>query len=117
MKSMTQLKSLADMRTVISTHIRSTPRHKGTAYLEVLSLGMERMRLEAELEMLSKRRKRIEGRLEEIRVSMGDLVKEVQQKQQGPSASHPGATNAENVAREKSGSPDLRRWRNMTVDY
>ena len=117
MKSITQMKSLADMRTVISTHIRSTPRHKGTAYLEVLSRGMERMRLEAELEVLTRRRNRIEGRLEEIRVSMEDLVQEVQQKQQGPPVSHPGATDAENGAREKNGSPDPRRWRSMPIEY
>jgi hypothetical protein len=72
-----ELKGLRDIRTCISTHSRSTSRHKGTPYLEILALGMERLHLEAELARVAKRQRRIETRLEEMRQVMGDRLTQV----------------------------------------
>ncbi len=113
MKSVTQLKSLSDIRTIISTHTRSVPRHKGSNYLDILSLGMEKQRLEAELEWLSKRQRRIEGRLAEIRENMEKLLTNVGEE----SPSCPSApTSTENHTREHSGSLATK-WKKMTIEY
>jgi len=79
MKSVTQLRSLGDIRTAVSTHTRSTPRHKGSTYLDILSLGMEQLRLETEQAWLARRRRRIERRVREIQENMGGFLAEVQQ--------------------------------------
>lgn len=78
MKSVTEIRSLADMRTNITTHSRSAPRRKGTAYLEVYLLDRERQRLETELAMLSKRRARVEPRLVGIQAEVQRLVRRTQ---------------------------------------
>lgn len=113
MKSVTQLKSLGDMRTIISTHSRSVPRHKGSNYLDILSLGMEKQRLEAELEWLGKRQRRIQGRLGEIRVVMEELLSKVGDES-------PGGLPTP-VAGEKpaigSNSSDSEKWKKMTIEY
>ncbi|MBI4289401.1 MAG: hypothetical protein HY671_13370 [Chloroflexi bacterium] len=74
MKSVTQMKSLGDMRTIISTHARSTPHETGSTYLEVYLLDKERQRLETEMSMLNKRQGRIQGRLDEISKAVEELV-------------------------------------------
>lgn len=117
MKNITRPRGLPEMRTATSTHIRSAPRHRGTPYLEVLALGMERMRLETEMEMLSKRQRRIEGRLAEIRESIGRLADEVQQKPESRSGPRPqGAGAGADRAREGS-SPVPHKWTTMPIEY
>jgi hypothetical protein len=71
MKRATELKTLGDIRTGISTHTRSVPRHKGSTYLDILSLGMEKLRLETGLGWLARRRGRQEQRLQEVQEIMG----------------------------------------------
>ena len=115
MKSATQIRSLGDVKTNISTHARSTPRRKGTAYLEVYLLERERQRLETELAVLSKRRGRIEPRLQEIRASVQNLVRKAQEEESGksdPPASPPG----EGAAARARGSKG-RDWTKMPIEY
>ncbi|MEW6034234.1 MAG: hypothetical protein AB1603_05215 [Chloroflexota bacterium] len=108
MKSVTQMKSLGDMRTTISTHARSTPRQKGSTFLEVYLLDKEKQRLETELGMLIKRQRRIEGRLREVRGAMDRLLVKGQQEGQAPPdlSVTPG---------DKGHEP--RQWKRMTVGY
>lgn len=106
MISITQIKSLGDMRTTISTHARSAPRQQGSTYLEVYLLDKERQRLETELSMLAKRQRRVEARLGEISKAVERL------KAQAPD-SPPGAE-------AKAGAlvpPVPGRWRSLTVGY
>lgn len=111
MKSITQTRSLGDMRTSISAHARSAPRQGGSTYLEVYLLDKEKQRLETELAVLDKRQKRIEGRLGEIRQAVEGLLNKAEQK---PSASVSGT--GEGQPPEVKGS-DPRKWRTMTVRY
>ncbi len=113
MRSVTQLKSLGDMRTIISTHTRSVPRHKGSNYLDILSLGMEKQRLEAELERLGKRQRRIQGRLSEIRAVMEELLSKVGN--ESP-CGLPTPVADEKPAIGGNGS-DSEKWRKMIIEY
>ena len=67
MRGLSHLKGAADIRTAISTHYRSTARHEGTPFLEIMALGMEKLRLNRELEWLGKRQERVRRRLTEIK--------------------------------------------------
>lgn len=114
MRNVTELRSLGDIRTTISTHIRSTPRHKGTAYLEMLSLRMEEQRLRSELMALGRRQKRIELRLGEIRDQMGKLLGKVEEERsQMPGVPAGGAEPA--FTPRVAGIP--RKLRTLPVEY
>jgi hypothetical protein len=108
MISITQIKSLGDMRTTISTHARSAPRQQGSTYLEVYLLDKERQRLETELAMLAKRQRRVEARLGEIRPTIEKLRGE------GP---NPGESSVPPGAAAAAHRRDPRQWRNMTIGY
>lgn len=110
----TDLKGLRDVRTAISTRSRAASRHKGTPYLEVLSLGMEKLRLETERARLTKRQGRIETQLGEIGHLLGERLAEVQK--DSPETDFAGKTGAEQRAREgrRSVPPNVR---TMTVQY
>jgi len=114
MKSITQTKSLGDMRTSISTHNRSSPRREGSTYLEVYLLDREKHRLETELSVLAKRRGRIEMRLSEIREGIAKLTSKEQEG--SPTSRSPTPTHSEITALGEC-APDSREWRRMTVDY
>lgn len=113
MKSVTQLKSLGDIRTTISTHARSTPRQQGSTYLEVYLLDKEKQRLETELAMLTKRQKRIERRLDEIGESMKWLMSKRDQEESRVEPSGSPATGA----RRDRGAVASAAWKKMTVEY
>lgn len=114
MNSATDLKGLRDIRTAVSTHSRSASRHKGTPYLEVLSLGMEKLRLETELSKLAKRQGRIETRLGEIGQLLGGRVAQIQE--DPPETDPAGKAGAEQRASmgRRTIPPNLR---TMTVEY
>jgi hypothetical protein len=115
MKRATELKTLGDMRTIVSTHTRSAPRHRGSTYLDVLSLGMEKLRLETELAWHARRQGRLELRLRELQETMGKRLLEVQREL--PSAAPPpvspnGPDHPPREPEENGG-----RWRSMTIGY
>lgn len=115
MKSVTLLPGLADLKTTISAHVRSLPRHRGSTYLELLSLGMERLRLEAELAWLAKRQGRIGQRLQESREATTKLLGQVEQESSGV-APPPLSTPGENrETPEESSQPG--KWRTVTLEY
>lgn len=114
-KSITELKGLHDVRTVISAHTRSASRHKGTPYLEIMSLGMEKLRLDTELARLTRFRTRIEGRLDEIRDFMEDRLNTVREEDSAANGS-PAESTRGNRAQGGAGAAP-RNWRTMKVEY
>jgi hypothetical protein len=115
MKRATEMKTLGDIRTIISTHTRSVPRHEGSTYLDILSLGMEKLRLETELGWMARRRGRLEHRFQELQEVMGKRLLELQREQ--PAASipptPPGGQKHVPLELEENGG----RWRSMTIEY
>lgn len=115
MKGLTQMKSLADLKTPITTHTRSAPRREGTTYLEVFLLEKERQRLEMELAALATRQQRIAGRLEALREVIVERVSTAQQGAQAiflPPVSPPPANPAYAEPGSFSGQ-----WRTIPIEY
>ena len=115
MKSVNELKGLCDVSTAISSHRRSASRHKGTPYLEILSLGMEKLRLEAELAQLTKRRHRTENRLGQIRSTIAERLSTVQE-EAAPVPDAP-VVDANKKQTPKSRPSGSRSWSTMTLEY
>lgn len=109
MKSITQIKSLSDMRTAISAHVPTRQPQRGTAYLNIYLLDMERQRLNKELYMLERRQKRILTRLAEIQSAIENLdeakVAPTSPGVTGLGKSEPGA---------KQGG---QQWKKLSIDY
>ena len=114
MKSVTEIKSLGDVRTGISAHARSAPRRKGSTYLEVYLLDKERQRLETELAVLARRQRRIEGRLGEIWEVMGRAAAKAREESAG---SRPPASAAGEIRTAEPSRADASRWKTMTAEY
>ncbi|MBI2958592.1 MAG: hypothetical protein HYY32_07100 [Chloroflexi bacterium] len=111
MKSVTQMKSLGDMRTTISTHARSTPHEKGSTYLEVYLLDKEKQRLETEMAMLEKREKRIQTRLNDIKEAMGGLLAKMNEEGAAPDGVEGGTISGG----ARSSRPA--NWKKMSIRY
>lgn len=114
-KSITLAKGLRDVRTGISTHSRSTPRVKGSTYLEVFSLDKEKLRLETELAQIAKRQRSIERRLGEVREAMGKLLAKAGA-EGSPVAPHAAAPTGKGQEPGAGGSGP-RQWHTMPVEY
>jgi hypothetical protein len=91
------------------------PRHKGSTYLDILSLGMEKLRLEAELAWHARRQGRLEQRLQEAQETMGKRLLEMQQElpAAAPPPTPPGGQN--HIPREAEANGG--HWRSMTIGY
>jgi hypothetical protein len=90
-------KGLTELKTVITRHIAAKPPRKGTTYLDLFALSMEKQRLEQELAGIERRRKRVLDRLAEVQTAMEKLV---------------------NAARNTSTEPTTgRQWKKMPVEY
>ena len=108
MRGVSQIKGVADIRTAVSARLRSTSRHKASSYLEVMALGMDKLRMEGELGWLGRREERIRKRLAEVKTLLQTRISEVQEDDlPGPKASGPGEQPA------PGGGP----WRTMPVQY
>lgn len=115
MKTVTETKGLRDIRTAISSHTRSTSRHKGTPYLEILSLGMEKLRLSTELSQINDRVGRIEARLNEIGQALRERLTIVAE--EVPSEHGPGAEAAVDSHPSEAGPKAPRGFKSMKVEY
>jgi len=115
MRSVTQTKSLRDMRTTISTHARSVPRQKGSTYLEVYLLDKEKQRLQTELEMLGKRQARLQERVEEIGKAAAELVKRAAGAEELATSDPQAARPMADPSKDVNGRPG--RWRTVEVEY
>ncbi len=107
MRSVSHMKGVADIRTAVSGHCRSASRHQGTPFLEIMALGMEKLRLEREVEGFAKREERIRKRLAEIRVLTESRIGQVQKDDP------PGPEAPRHVEQPRAGGP----WRTMAVEY
>ena len=116
MKSVTELKSLGDIRTATSHHIASKPPLKGSTHLDIYLLDKERQRLEKELSGLEVRGRRILERLGEIRKAMDMLKQKAEEAEQERLADgHPTATEVKQPAPASQSSH--RQWKKMTLSY
>ncbi|MBI4336421.1 MAG: hypothetical protein HY683_01130 [Chloroflexi bacterium] len=115
MKGSGELKGLRDARTAISTHYRSSSRHKGTPYLEILALGMERLRLEAEMARLREREDRIQRRLSEIQQLLVKRLGQVQPGDALESGDLAGAAGAGGAAQASYPLPG--NLKTMAIEY
>lgn len=114
MKDIARARGLGDLRTATTHHIPSKPPRKGTTYLDLFALSMEKQRLEQELAGVERRRKRIVDRLAEAQKAMTNLVNEAQQEKAAQSfSSKPGADQQVASGEQRSG----RQWKKMAVDY
>jgi hypothetical protein len=114
MKEITRAKGLGELRTAASHHIPAKPPRKGTTYLDLFSLSMERQRLEQELAGIERRRKRIFDRLAEVQSAMEKLVNTAQQEKAAQSASAKPAAHQQAASSEQHGG---QQWKKMPVGY
>jgi len=114
MNNTARAKGLDELRTVTTHHIASKPPRKGTTYLDLFALSMERQRLEQELVGIERRRKRILSRLADVRSAMEKLTNEAQEDKAAESSSADPVTVLQSAAKEPS---EARQWKKMTVNY
>ncbi len=113
MNETARAKGLGELRTVTTHHITAKPPRKGTTYLDVFVLSMERQRLEQELVSIERRRKRILNRLGDAQSAMEKLVNEAQQEQTTRSSSAEPVPVIQSVKEPSRAQA----WKKMTVDY
>ncbi len=77
MKTMQQLPSMGDIRSVRSIGATSIPKVKRPVHLDLYVLSMEKSRLEKELAVLDKKRSTIMRKLEEVDAQIEKLQKQV----------------------------------------
>lgn len=112
MKDIARAKGLGDLRTVTTHHIPAKPPRKGTTYLDLFALSMEKQRLEQELAGIERRRQRVLNRLAEVGGSMEKLVEAAQQEKADEGiAAEPGSH--QEAASERPGG----QWKKMAVEY
>jgi len=114
MKDVTSAKGLSDLRTATTHHVAAKPPRKGTTYLDLYSLSMEKQRLETELSRLEKRQKRIRERLWEIQKAMGKLNEAAQREQTAQNSSAKPEAGQQVMSNKQHGE---RQWKKMPVEY
>ena len=113
MSGTVRAKGLEELKTVTTHHISSKPPRKGTTYLDIFVLSMERQRLEQELVSIERRRKRILNRLAEAQRATEKLMNDAQQEKATESSSAEPVAALQST-KEPSGE---QQWKKMTVDY
>lgn len=113
MRDIARAKGLGDLRTVTTHHIPSKPPRKGTTYLDLFALSMEKQRLEQELAGIERRQKRILDRLAEVQSSMEKLVEVAQQEKAVPSSCTEPRAEKQPPGEQRAG----RQWKKMAVNY
>lgn len=109
MRGVSDLKGVGDIRTALSAHLRSTSRQKGTPYQEIFAFGMEKLRLEREMEVIGRRLERTRRRLDEANEVIASRIGYIRQEAR-PDPPSAGETEQ---GRPAAGG----RWRTMTVRY
>ena len=115
MKSVTETKSLGDIRTAASHHIASKPPLKGSTHLDIYLLDKERQRLGKELSGLEVRGRRIRERLGEIHKAMDTLKQEAEQEKLSDDPSPDIGAGKKQPAPASQSSH--RQWKKMTLSY
>ena len=114
MEEISRAKGLGELRTATTHHIPSKPPRKGTTYLDLFALSMEKQRLEQELAGIERRRKRIFDRLAEAQSSMEKLVNAAQQERAAQSSPAKSDTGQRASSIQQHGE---RQWKKMSVEY
>ena len=109
MNESVRAKGLEDLKTVTTHHVSSKPPRKGTTYLDLFAISMERQRLEQELAGVERRQKRIYNRLADVQRAMEKLAREMQEGKAIQNRSAEPASAGE--------QPGGRQWKKMTVNY
>jgi len=114
MKEVARAKGLGELRTVTTHHIPSKPPRKGTTYLDLFALSMERQRLEQELASIERRRKHILDRLARVQSAIEKLNEVAQREKAAESSSTERAGNQQVAPSEP---PKGRPWKKVVIDY
>ncbi len=114
MNDTVRAKGLEDLKTVTTHHISSKPPRKGTTYLDLFTLSMERQRLEQELAGIERRRKRVLNRLADVGSAMEKMMNEAQPDKSAENSSPDPVTVLQSAAKEPC---EGRQWKKMTVNY
>lgn len=114
MKDVTRAKGLGDLRTATTHHIPSKPPRKGTTYLDLFALSMERQRLEQEMAGIERRRKRILDRLAGVGEGMDKLIISAQQEKEAQSST-PKPEGVQQLTGKEQ--PRGRPWNKMALGY
>ncbi len=115
MRNVIMPKGVADIRTAINAHIRSSSPHEGTPYLDMMVRGAEKRRLRKELALLARRQDWIQKRLAEINQVMESRLSQVQEEDQ-PVSDPPTPNSPTPRSLEKPASRNTP-WRTVTVEY
>ena len=113
MKDTARAKGLGDLRTVTTHHIPAKPPRKGTTYLDLFALSMEKQRLEQELAGIERRRQRVLNRLAEVGSSMEKLVEAAREEKAAAGPSEDTGAHQQAVGERPVG----RQWKKMTMEY
>ena len=114
MKGETRAKGLGDLRTVTTHHVASKPPRKGTTYLDLFALSMEKQRLEQELAGVDRRRQRIIDRLAETESAMEMLIETVEQEKAAEGSSAEPVASQPVMSAPRHGE---RQWKKMSIEY
>ena len=114
MKDVTIAKGLSELRTATTHHIAAKPPRKGTDYLDLYALSMEKQRLETELARLEKRQKRVYERVAEIHKGMERLLEAAARIKEASSSPMSSTRGQETGASQQN---DRSQWKRIPVDY
>ncbi len=113
MNNTVRAKGLDELRTATTHHIAAKPPRKGTNYLDLFALSMERQRLCQSLTGIERQRKHILDRLADIQKAMEKLMNEAQQERLTESSSVESASVPQPIKKPSGERP----WKKMTVAY
>lgn len=115
MKDVTELKGLSDLRTAITTHVRSKPAQEGTEYLELYLASNEKKRLGKLTQTWEKQQRRAHRRQAAVSQSIAKLEKKVGLAETPDGGLSPEAEPGEG----QDPAPDYtrRRWKTMPLEY
>ena len=115
MKDSTELKGLGDLRTSITTHVRSNPAREGTEYLDLYLASTEKKRLARLIHTWEKQQRRTQARHVAVSKSMAKLEEKVALERRTDTTLPPDPSAGES----KATAPDYtrRQWKTMDVEY
>ena len=115
MKDTSELKGLGDLRTSITTHLRSKPAQEGTEYLELYLASNEKKRLAKLTQTWEKQQRRAQERHTAVNQSVAKLEEKVglEKTVETDPLTKPSAGDGQAPA------PDYtrRQWKKMSLDY
>lgn len=115
MKDVTELKGLSDLRTAMTTHVRSKPPQEGTEYLELYLASNEKKRLAKLVQTWEKQK----DRAQERHVAVSESIANVEHKLGLEQTAEGSNSLTEPSADSKQAAPDYQRqqWNTMPLDY